>query len=162
MPALGTGACERVRQDAAKEVRHDDGRLWNGNDGDDVGRRPVEPGIARDTYRAALGRHRSASAESHLALRRSRDRAPVINWLIDVSLRNRFLVIAFFVLVAGWGYWALRTTPIDAIPDLSDNQVIVFTDWPGRSPQEVEDQITYPLSRECPRLMLNWSRKGST
>src|SRR5437773_973752 len=70
----------------------------------------------------------------------------MINWLIDVSLRNRFLVIAFFILVAGWGYWALRTTPIDAIPDLSDNQVIVFTDWPGRSPQEVEDQITYPLT----------------
>jgi len=70
----------------------------------------------------------------------------MINWLIEVSLRNRFLVIAFFVLVAGWGYWALRTTPIDAIPDLSDNQVIVFTDWSGRSPQEVEDQITYPLT----------------
>jgi len=70
----------------------------------------------------------------------------VINWLIDVSLRNRFLVIAFFLLVAAWGYWALLTTPIDAIPDLSDNQVIVFTDWTGRSPQEVEDQITYPLT----------------
>jgi Cu(I)/Ag(I) efflux system membrane protein CusA/SilA len=70
----------------------------------------------------------------------------VINWLIEVSLRNRFLVIAFFALVAGWGYWALLTTPIDAIPDLSDNQVIVFTDWTGRSPQEVEDQITYPLT----------------
>src|SRR6266540_3296913 len=70
----------------------------------------------------------------------------MINWLIGVSIRNRFLVIAFFVLVAGWGYWALLTTPIDAIPDLSDNQVIVFTDWPGRSPQEVEDQITYPLT----------------
>ena len=70
----------------------------------------------------------------------------MINWLIEVSLRNRFLVIAIFALVAGWGYWALRTTPIDAIPDLSDNQVIVFTDWTGRSPQEVEDQITYPLT----------------
>ena len=70
----------------------------------------------------------------------------MINWLIEVSLRNRFLVIAIFGLVAGWGYWALRTTPIDAIPDLSDNQVIVFTDWTGRSPQEVEDQITYPLT----------------
>jgi len=70
----------------------------------------------------------------------------LINWLIGASVRNRFLVIAFFVLVAGWGYWALVTTPIDAIPDLSDNQVIVFTDWPGRSPQEVEDQITYPLT----------------
>ena len=70
----------------------------------------------------------------------------MINWLIAVSLRNRFLVIAFFLLIGGWGYWALLTTPIDAIPDLSDNQVIVFTDWPGRSPQEVEDQITYPLT----------------
>src|SRR5712692_8147747 len=70
----------------------------------------------------------------------------MINWLIDVSLRNRFLIIAGFLLIGGWGYWALRTTPIDAIPDLSDNQVIVFTDWMGRSPQEVEDQITYPLT----------------
>jgi copper/silver efflux system protein len=70
----------------------------------------------------------------------------MIHWLIDAALRNRFLIIAGFLLVAGWGYWALRTVPIDAIPDLSDNQVIVFTDWPGRSPQEVEDQITYPLT----------------
>ena len=70
----------------------------------------------------------------------------MIHWLIDVSLRNRFLVMAGFILLGGWGYWALRTVPIDAIPDLSDNQVIVFTDWPGRSPQEVEDQITYPLT----------------
>ena len=70
----------------------------------------------------------------------------MINWLIETSLRNRFLVVGFFLLVGVWGYWALLTTPIDAIPDLSDNQVIVFTDWTGRSPQEVEDQITYPLT----------------
>src|SRR5436190_21135680 len=70
----------------------------------------------------------------------------MINWLIEASLRNRVLVVAAFVLVAGWGYWALLSTPIDAIPDLSDNQVIVFTDWTDRSPQEVEDQITYPLT----------------
>jgi copper/silver efflux system protein len=70
----------------------------------------------------------------------------MINRLIELSLRNRVLVIAAFLLLGGWGYWALRTTPIDAIPDLSDNQVIVFTDWPGRSPQEVEDQVTYPLT----------------
>src|SRR5437870_3723900 len=70
----------------------------------------------------------------------------MIDRLIEVSLRNRFLVIAFFLLLGGWGYWALLTTPIDAIPDLSDNQVIVFTDWSGRSPQEVEDQVTYPLT----------------
>ena len=70
----------------------------------------------------------------------------MINWLIEVSLRNRFFVVGLFLLVGAWGYWALRTTPIDAIPDLSDNQVIVFTDWSGRSPQEVEDQVTYPLT----------------
>src|SRR5687767_4681841 len=70
----------------------------------------------------------------------------LINRLIEASLANRVLVIAAFLLLGGWGYWALLTTPIDAIPDLSDNQVIVFTDWPGRSPQEVEDQITYPLT----------------
>ena len=70
----------------------------------------------------------------------------MINWLIEVALRNRFIVIALFLFIGAWGYWALLTTPIDAIPDLSDNQVIVFSDWSGRSPQEVEDQITYPLT----------------
>jgi Cu(I)/Ag(I) efflux system membrane protein CusA/SilA len=70
----------------------------------------------------------------------------MINRLIDVALKNRFIVIALYVALAGWGWWALGATPIDAIPDLSDNQVIVFTDWPGHSPQEVEDQVTYPLT----------------
>src|SRR6516164_4511744 len=70
----------------------------------------------------------------------------MINRIIEFALRNRFLVVAFYLLLAGWGYWALIHTPIDAIPDLSDNQVIVFTDWQGRSPQEVEDQVTYPLT----------------
>src|SRR5687768_8566709 len=69
----------------------------------------------------------------------------MINRLIEVSMRHRALVIAVYLGLAVWGYWALLSTPIDAIPDLSDNQVIVFTDWPGRSPQEVEDQVTYPL-----------------
>ncbi len=70
----------------------------------------------------------------------------MINKLIEVSLRNRFLVLVAYAILAGLGYWALTRTPIDAIPDLSENQVIVFTDWPGRSPQEVEDQVTYPLT----------------
>ena len=69
----------------------------------------------------------------------------MINKLIEWSLNNRIIVIALFLGLAMWGYWALINTPIDAIPDLSDNQVIVFTDWAGRSPQEVEDQVTYPL-----------------
>src|SRR5881392_4123634 len=70
----------------------------------------------------------------------------MINRLIDVALRNRFLVVVMYLGLAGWGWWALTATPIDAIPDLSDNQVIVFTDWAGHSPQEVEDQVTYPLT----------------
>ena len=70
----------------------------------------------------------------------------MINRLIEWSLRNRFLVVCGVLLVIGWGLRSLYHTPVDAIPDLSENQVIVFADWPGRSPQEVEDQVTYPLS----------------
>lgn len=70
----------------------------------------------------------------------------MIDRLIEISLRNRFLVVLLWIGIAGWGLWAMLRAPIDAIPDLSDNQVIVFTDWSGRSPQEVEDQITYPLT----------------
>src|SRR5215208_288725 len=65
--------------------------------------------------------------------------------LIEFSLRNRGLIVVIYLGLAAAGYWALLRTPIDAIPDLSDNQVIVFTDWSSRSPQEVEDQVTYPL-----------------
>src|SRR5580692_8847485 len=70
----------------------------------------------------------------------------MINRLIEFSLQNRGLILLAYALLAVWGYWALLRTPIDAIPDLSENQVIVYTDWSGRSPQEVEDQITYPLT----------------
>src|SRR5215207_7028075 len=70
----------------------------------------------------------------------------MINRLIDVALKNRFIVVVVYLALAGWGWWALTSTPIDAIPDLSDNQVIVFTEWGGHGPQEVEDQVTYPLT----------------
>ena len=70
----------------------------------------------------------------------------MINRILEFSLRNRFLIVLAYIALAVVGYWAMMHTPIDAIPDLSENQVIVFTDWPGRSPQEVEDQITYPLT----------------
>jgi copper/silver efflux system protein len=70
----------------------------------------------------------------------------MINRLIEFSLKNRPLVLIAYLILATWGYWALLKTPIDAIPDLSENQVIVYTDWAGRSPQEVEDQVTYPLT----------------
>jgi Cu(I)/Ag(I) efflux system membrane protein CusA/SilA len=70
----------------------------------------------------------------------------MINRLIEWSLRNRFLVVCAIIGVIAAGVHALYRTPVDAIPDLSENQVIVFADWSGRSPQEVEDQVTYPLS----------------
>ena len=70
----------------------------------------------------------------------------MINRIIEFSMKNRWLILAVYAALAAWGYWALLHTPIDAIPDLSENQVIVFTEWQGRSPQEVEDQITYPLT----------------
>ncbi|HWO36897.1 MAG TPA: CusA/CzcA family heavy metal efflux RND transporter, partial [Candidatus Acidoferrum sp.] len=70
----------------------------------------------------------------------------MIDRLIEFSLKNKFIIVMLWIGIAGWGLWAMLRAPIDAIPDLSDNQVIVFTDWQGRSPQEVEDQITYPLT----------------
>src|SRR6201988_2978544 len=66
--------------------------------------------------------------------------------IIEFSVRNRWMVILAWIGIAIWGLYAVLHTPIDAIPDLSENQVIVFTDWMGRSPQEIEDQVTYPLS----------------
>jgi len=70
----------------------------------------------------------------------------MIDKIIEYSLRNKFIILALFVLVIGWGYWALNNTPIDAIPDIGENQQIVFVDWPGRSPKDIEDQVIYPLS----------------
>ena len=64
----------------------------------------------------------------------------MINRIIEWSLRNRFLVVCGAALLAGFGIHALYQTPVDAIPDLNENQVIVFADWPGRSQQEVEDR----------------------
>src|SRR5687767_15387344 len=70
----------------------------------------------------------------------------MIQRLIDWSLRNRFLVFCGALLLIGLGVRGVFQTPVDAIPDLMENQVLVYADWMGRSPQEVEDQITYPLS----------------
>ena len=70
----------------------------------------------------------------------------MINRFIEWSLRNRFLVLCGALFILGFGVRSIYRTPVDAIPDLSENQVIVFADWAGRSPQEVEDQVTYPLS----------------
>ena len=65
--------------------------------------------------------------------------------LIELSLRNRLIVLAYCWQPFAWGFLLVQKNPIDAIPDLSENQVIVFTEWMGRSPQVIEDQVTYPL-----------------
>jgi copper/silver efflux system protein len=70
----------------------------------------------------------------------------MIERIIAASVRNRFLVFVFTLFAIGAGIYALKQTPLDAIPDLSDVQVIVYTDWEGRSPDLVEDQVTYPIS----------------
>ncbi len=69
----------------------------------------------------------------------------MIESLISFSLRNRFLVLLIAAGLFAWGIYSVRENKIDAIPDLSENQVIVFTEWMGRSPQIIEDQVTYPL-----------------
>jgi Cu(I)/Ag(I) efflux system membrane protein CusA/SilA len=69
----------------------------------------------------------------------------MVEKLISFSLRNRFLVLLVSAALFGWGIYSVQQNPIDAIPDLSENQVIVFTEWMGRSPQVIEDQVTYPL-----------------
>ena len=68
--------------------------------------------------------------------------ARIIRW----SMANVFLVLLGTLFLVGAGVWAVRNTPLDAIPDLSDTQVIVYTDFPGQAPQVVEDQVTYPLT----------------
>lgn len=69
----------------------------------------------------------------------------MIEKIIEWSSKNRFLVILFYLLVVGFGIYSVANLPIDAIPDLSENQVIIFTEWMGRSPQVIEDQVTYPI-----------------
>src|SRR5437899_2260441 len=70
----------------------------------------------------------------------------MVEQLIEYCIRNRFLVLIVAAGLAVGGVFAVLNTPVDAVPDLSENQVIVFTDWMGRSPREIEDQVTYPLS----------------
>ena len=66
--------------------------------------------------------------------------------LIEWSIKNKFLVIMVTIFVIGAGIWSIVTTPVDAIPDLSDVQVIVYTEYEGQSPRIIEDQVTYPLT----------------
>ncbi len=70
----------------------------------------------------------------------------MINKLLHLALENRFLTLMVFLILTGLGGLALLKTPVDAIPDLSENQVIVLTEWSGQSPQNIEDQVTYPIT----------------
>ena len=70
----------------------------------------------------------------------------MIDAIITFSIRHRSLVIGASLVTAALGAWAAWATPVDAIPDLSENQVIVFTEWKAHGPREIEDQVTYPLT----------------
>jgi CzcA family heavy metal efflux pump len=69
----------------------------------------------------------------------------MIGKIIEFSIRNRWMVIIAGIVLFLWGMYSVKESPMDAIPDLSENQVIVYTEWMGRSPQIMEDQVTYPL-----------------
>jgi copper/silver efflux system protein len=70
----------------------------------------------------------------------------MVKFIIDWCLNNRFLAMFFAVATLAVGYYCMQNIPVDAIPDIGEKQVIVFVDWPGRSPQDVEDQVTYALT----------------
>lgn len=82
----------------------------------------------------------------------SRTEPQMIERIIEASVRNRFVVLLVATALAVFAVYAVLDTPVDAIPDLGENQVIVFTDWPGRSPREIEDQVTLPLTRKLQGL----------
>lgn len=69
----------------------------------------------------------------------------MIEKTIEFSARNKFIVLALLAFAIVWGFWALNHTPLDAIPDLSDAQVIIYSEWMGRGPELMEDQVTYPI-----------------
>jgi Cu(I)/Ag(I) efflux system membrane protein CusA/SilA len=71
----------------------------------------------------------------------------MVERIIELSVRHKWVVFGVVFAIAFWAADSMRKTPLDAVPDLSDPQVIIYTDWMGRSPDLVEDQITYPLVR---------------
>src|SRR5689334_1816854 len=70
----------------------------------------------------------------------------MLKGIIDFSLKNKFIVLVASIALTLGGIFAIRNIPLDAIPDLSDVQVIIYTEWPGQAPQIVQDQVTYPLT----------------
>src|SRR5262245_65697089 len=88
--------------------------------------------------------HRPQAVRDVRPIARSR-RHTMISRIIDWCASNRFLVFTGTVALTVWGIWTMTSTPLDAVPDISDVQVIVATEWTGRSPDIIEDQITYPI-----------------
>jgi len=79
---------------------------------------------------------------------------------IDFSLKNKFIVLLTTIGLVLGGVVAVRTIPLDAIPDLSDTQVIIYTEWPGQAPQIVQDQVTYPLTTKMLSVPRNKAVRG--
>src|SRR6202162_2998819 len=98
----------------------------------------------RGRRRGTFGRAAAGSASRKPTLRPDKEEQ-MINRIIEFSARNRALIVILTICLTFYGIWSLRNIPLDAIPDLSDPQVIVYTEWPGRSPDLIEDQITYPI-----------------
>ena len=86
----------------------------------------------------------------------------MIERIIEWSARNRFIVLLAYLVLTGFGVYCAAKLPVDALPDLSENQVIVFTEWMGRSPQIIEDQITYPLTSSLQGLAGVKAVRGSS
>src|SRR5207245_2895739 len=96
-------------------------------------------GAARAIARQEAAPRRAGKAEG------ARGKKAMIERLIAACVRNKFLTLIFAAGIFGAGAWALRRTPLDALPDLSDVQVIVYTNWEGQNPSLIEDQLTYPI-----------------
>jgi Cu/Ag efflux pump CusA len=86
----------------------------------------------------------------------------MIERTIDWCASNRFLVFTGTAILTLWGIWAMTQTPLDAVPDISDVQVIVSTEWMGRSPDLIEDQITYPIVSALISTPISGSRTSTS
>src|SRR6478672_11676929 len=113
-----------------------------------AGKRVAEgrEGRRQRDLRISLWRQGHLRDHQHRAGRQGDRSGEMIAGLIRWSIANRFLVLLATVLMTAWGVWSLSRTPLDAIRDLSDVQVIIRTTFPGQAPQIVEDQVTYPLT----------------
>src|SRR5437763_16710484 len=86
----------------------------------------------------------------------------MLKGIIDFSLRNKFIVLVTTLALVAIGFFALRNIPLDAIPDLSDVQVIIYTEWPGQAPQIVQDQVTYPITTKMLSVRRNKVLRGTS